>query len=76
MFNVPDFRLVGSYKKLPNTGNNGDIVFVNGEPYVYVDERYNALDLGPPSNIYPQICSRCGAPVKGSRCEYCGTEYL
>lgn len=21
------------------------------------------------------ICERCGAPIHGSRCEYCGTEY-
>ena len=22
-----------------------------------------------------KICIRCGAPLAGSRCEYCGTEY-
>lgn len=23
----------------------------------------------------PRVCSQCGAPIHGDRCEYCGTEY-
>jgi hypothetical protein len=24
---------------------------------------------------YPQICTQCGAPLNGNRCDYCGTKY-
>lgn len=25
--------------------------------------------------MQPKICLQCGAPIHGSKCEYCGTEY-
>ena len=25
--------------------------------------------------LYPKTCHRCGAPLVGHKCEYCGTEY-
>jgi hypothetical protein len=25
--------------------------------------------------LQPQICTQCGAPLNGNRCDYCGTKY-
>ena len=25
--------------------------------------------------IAPQVCKCCGAPLRGSKCDYCGVEY-
>lgn len=29
----------------------------------------------PPKQMHPTNCRNCGAPIHGSVCEYCGTEY-
>lgn len=28
-----------------------------------------------PSELKAQICTQCGAPLRGRKCEYCGTEF-
>lgn len=58
---------------------------VNGEIYYTVDTNQiviksddNLIELAP-GKVYdfPKVhnCCNCGAPVKGHRCEYCGTQY-
>ena len=71
--------------ELPEIGSNGDIWHCKGKDYVWHD---GWLMLGDSihketggvtrqicKDIEPRICSRCGAPLKGHKCEYCGTEY-
>lgn len=35
--------------------------------------------VGSPKTIAlrkkPRVCSQCGAPLHGHKCDYCGTEY-
>lgn len=35
----------------------------------------NELDMSSTTDMHPRICSRCGAPLTGHKCEYCGTSY-
>lgn len=50
-------------------------------PGVFYPDSGNALDSvtikepEEPKVLQPLECKNCGAPLHGSRCEYCGTEY-
>lgn len=88
MFTMPQLnplcRFIGSYENLssldPKKLQNGDIIIRSDDnsQYVWVDNKYIKIGDGDfeQKSYHPQICSCCGAPVKGGRCEYCGTEYF
>ena len=74
-------------EKLPSKGNHGDLVFFNGEGYVWLnkwecisetktDTVWEPITPEDPFKIKPKICLQCGAPFHGYRCEYCDTEYF
>ena len=47
--------------------------FCKDELYVIAD--YSADYEVRPVKMQPKICSRCGAAMNSSVCEYCGVEY-
>ena len=41
-----------------------------------LERRCERLEAIVESFKIPQVCERCGAPLAGNKCEYCGTEYV
>lgn len=35
----------------------------------------NQKTISPVRRMRPCICTQCGAPLHGERCEFCGTQY-
>ena len=53
--------------------------------YQPISKKGNAIPQPPSSgsnlqyteiDLRPRVCEMCGAPLAGTRCEYCGTEYI
>ena len=65
----------GEYETLPTTGKYGDLIYYDGVYYVCGGNDWDPVNDIKQTHIDPQICSRCGAPLHGNRCEYCETEY-
>lgn len=84
-FSKPDlstsFMFCGVCQELPKIGSIGDIWLCEDNEYAWVGSEW--LPLGKIGEDKPledkplvaKICTRCGAPLKGHKCEYCGTEY-
>jgi len=70
-------RYIGSGEHLPKTAESGDIFTKDGIEYVMSDSWIAIGDISntEPKKIIGKICSQCGAPLNGNKCEYCGTEY-
>lgn len=73
------FMYRGVCQELPKIGSIGDICLCEDNEYVWVNSEWLPLgEIDKPLEDKPivaKICSRCGAPLKGHKCEYCGTEY-
>lgn len=40
-------------------------------------KRYDHIQMPKESEeLRARICTQCGAPLHGHKCEYCGTEYI
>ena len=75
----PLFRLVGNYDP-SRKYQAGDIVVKGDEVHTYIDGSWlnigDSIEAKLHDSLRPKICSRCGAPLTGSRCAYCETQYL
>lgn len=85
-FSKPDistsFMYRGICQELPKIGSLGDIWLCEGNEYAWVGGEWLPLgkttddsDVSFGGEMTAKICTRCGAPLKGHKCEYCGTEY-
>ena len=73
---------VSHISDLEKVKDKDSIVFVNANNSFYAHYRNKWLYLAPYSEneekpVKPKHtnCINCGAPLKGSVCEYCGTRY-
>lgn len=66
--------------EFPDDPKTGDIVMKGNDIYAYLGDRWENIGTSgceeTPKEPKPMICTRCGAPMNGHKCEYCGTEYL
>lgn len=71
------FKYKGSYDSIPESENIGDVINVDGSIYVYSETGW--IDTSPSEDhqqhMIPKTCTQCGAVLRGSICEYCGTRY-
>ena len=53
------------------------IVRINSGEAVTTLDQLTAINraLLKATNPHPRVCSQCGAPLHGNKCEYCNTEY-
>lgn len=81
------FRATAHGQGFPKEPYDGDLFFQTDTQkiFMYRDPTSDWVELFPsPSSSHQetsirlltaQICTQCGAPLRGNRCEYCGTEY-
>lgn len=85
--NEPMLNYIGVVDKLPNTANSGNVAVYDDKEWIYDGYKWHELshelssDSTPSihsenATLYPQKCSCCGASLHGTKCEYCGTEYI
>ena len=77
---------MGTVDCLPTDAQNGSIVITSTTqtPYVRLDSQW--IEIGPTTISSPPVieylkpelavCECCGAPLKGDKCEYCGSTYI
>lgn len=70
-------RVRGSYDKLPDTGEIGDMIVIGDDLYIFTGDQYELIGKRElePQKIVPRVCKSCGAPLKNGKCEYCGSQY-
>ena len=53
------------------------VVRINSGEAVTTLDQLTAINraLLKAANHHPRVCSQCGAPLHGNKCEYCNTEY-
>ena len=73
---------VSSRTGFPTTNlEPGAICFMYDTSEVYSYNDRNWMKLTSQDNqfstetIHPRICTQCGAPLRGHKCEFCDTEY-
>ena len=70
MFNSDEFDGLGEY--MPKIIMNGK-TFFDSNDYMTIQNAINYLEK---MNLKPKLnCPNCGAPITGSKCEYCGTDF-
>lgn len=74
-----EYMYKGCVDELPKDAMVGDIVEFEGDTYLYYDGKFEKVRyvdrLSEPQNMRPLVCERCGAPLRGNKCDYCGSVY-
>ena len=74
----------GSFDTFPRDEKIADVAIIDGRLYIWRGDEWESIEEIPEKykskeniteKLKPRICTNCGAPLKGLKCEYCGTEY-
>lgn len=74
----------GSFDTFPRDAKIADVATIDGRLYIWRGDEWESVEEIPEKykrkenitkKLKPRICTNCGAPLKGLKCEYCGTEY-
>lgn len=65
---------VGTEKEYNLYAMNNDVQ--NSNLTFYIKDYGISYDWPEPTKPYLAVCECCGAPLKGTQCEYCGSTYI
>lgn len=68
---------IGIGHTLPVNGVPGEVFYLldSNQTAIYDDGQFKIIQTENIKYTIPLNCHNCGAPLTGSKCEYCGTMY-